>query len=723
MTKGYLLFIMACRAIIALIALFGLSRSHELGTSPFLLASGALIGIFTATRLVSSPLRFRGFVLLYIGGYGALTWVFWMLQTFIPNLTSEIFAVANLQGDFELTYLVFTLFSLTTWLVVRVPGALTVELVGTLLGYVVLFSGHRNFHFESPRILNSMAWSFSTSPLIIITILGILGLFVFVLYARLVSLFNAHVTQRSIPLRGKFALGSTLSVLAILAGLVWLAASTLYNHFNFVQQTRTANGVGQTQSPGLSPLGFHSALGSTAQPSALVRLESDYEKNPFVPMMYLRESALSTFNGRELVMAERIYDQDLPAITPEQNFSADPDAALPERKQISIAAYLLAEHNNAFAIDYPISITPLKNPNPQRFKKAFRAVSLAPQFSLQDLKHEQVGDARWNKAVWDHYLQTTTDKRYFEMAERITFSSNAVTSIERAFALTNYLSENATYTLTPGHEVSNTEDPVAPFLFGDMRGYCVHFAHATVFMLRALGIPSRIGTGYLTDLSQAKDGHILLRMSDRHAWAEVYIAGKGWIPFDTKPKHVESHAETQVDMKLLEELMGMLGPDETVLPKDIAKDEKGLEEPSSIPEFDPSSALPYLLALFALMYLTKLYLLVAWMLPGSASSRIRRTYRALVSWYCDLGYRRQLAESRDEFQKRLSDEIGVNALQVTPLLLKLRYKGAVTPEDSKLLSTFLKEEKNNHRNIHWLRRFIGVFNPISVFMSMRGGAW
>ena len=37
----------------------------------------------------------------------------------------------------------------------------------------------------------------------------------------------------------------------------------------------------------------------------------------------------------------------------------------------------------------------------------------------------------------------------------------------------------------------------AAFLFGNFTGYCVHSAHASVYLWRSLGLPARIGTGYL----------------------------------------------------------------------------------------------------------------------------------------------------------------------------------------------------------------------------------
>ena len=51
-------------------------------------------------------------------------------------------------------------------------------------------------------------------------------------------------------------------------------------------------------------------------------------------------------------------------------------------------------------------------------------------------------------------------------------------------------------------------------------------------MMRALDIPARIVTGYQGGEINALDGYWTLRHSDAHAWAEVWLAGRGWVRVD-----------------------------------------------------------------------------------------------------------------------------------------------------------------------------------------------
>ena len=52
-------------------------------------------------------------------------------------------------------------------------------------------------------------------------------------------------------------------------------------------------------------------------------------------------------------------------------------------------------------------------------------------------------------------------------------------------------------------------------------------------MLRTLGIPARIATGYAaTGGDVTPDGWTVVRDSDAHAWVEVWIPGHGWVTSD-----------------------------------------------------------------------------------------------------------------------------------------------------------------------------------------------
>ena len=86
-----------------------------------------------------------------------------------------------------------------------------------------------------------------------------------------------------------------------------------------------------------------------------------------------------------------------------------------------------------------------------------------------------------------------------------------------------------TYTLEPP---PLGEDDVDAFLFDTRQGFCEHFAAAFVVLMRAAGVPARVVTGYQGGEINPVDGSLEVRQSDAHAWAEVWLAGRGWLRVD-----------------------------------------------------------------------------------------------------------------------------------------------------------------------------------------------
>lgn len=85
------------------------------------------------------------------------------------------------------------------------------------------------------------------------------------------------------------------------------------------------------------------------------------------------------------------------------------------------------------------------------------------------------------------------------------------------------------YTLNPP---LSGADMVDEFLFDSKRGFCEHFAAAFVFSLRAAGVPARVVAGYQGGEVNPVDGYLEVRQYDAHAWAEAWIAGRGWVRID-----------------------------------------------------------------------------------------------------------------------------------------------------------------------------------------------
>lgn len=85
------------------------------------------------------------------------------------------------------------------------------------------------------------------------------------------------------------------------------------------------------------------------------------------------------------------------------------------------------------------------------------------------------------------------------------------------------------YTLEPPLLGRHTVDE---FLYQTQAGFCEHYAGAFVFLMRAAGVPARVVTGYQGGEINPLDGFMTVRQSDAHAWAEVWLAPRGWVRVD-----------------------------------------------------------------------------------------------------------------------------------------------------------------------------------------------
>ena len=156
-----------------------------------------------------------------------------------------------------------------------------------------------------------------------------------------------------------------------------------------------------------------------------------------------------------------------------------------------------------------------------------------------------------------YYTSIPADAKYqsiYELAKKVTAA--AKTPVDKVLALRDYfLSKNAagqplfSYTDNPGVPDIPNASKLTYFLLQNRKGYCAYYAGATLFMLRSLGIPSRIAVGFLTeDRSGGKNkGWYWFYEKQAHAWVQVYFPGYGWLDFDTTVGNGEAHEAPQTD--------------------------------------------------------------------------------------------------------------------------------------------------------------------------------
>ncbi len=136
-------------------------------------------------------------------------------------------------------------------------------------------------------------------------------------------------------------------------------------------------------------------------------------------------------------------------------------------------------------------------------------------------------------SVRDRYLQLPVlPDRVRRLAEDLTAAGGS--PYRKAAAVARYLRACCTYTLQ-APALPAGADAVDHFLFVTRQGSCEAFSSALAVLLRAVGVPARLVTGYTTGTYNRLTGYYEVRNSDAHAWVEVYQPGAGWVALDPTP--------------------------------------------------------------------------------------------------------------------------------------------------------------------------------------------
>ncbi|MGN6512081.1 MAG: transglutaminaseTgpA domain-containing protein [Lysobacteraceae bacterium] len=248
-------------------------------------------------------------------------------------------------------------------------------------------------------------------------------------------------------------------------------------------------------------------------------------------------------------------------------------------------------------------------------------------------------------------------------------------------------------------------DAVDAFLFAQRAGYCEHFSSAFVVLMRAAGIPARVVTGYVGGYRNPIGGYWEVRRSDAHAWAEVWLAGRGWVRVDpTAAVAPERIYDTLADRAPGAGLLGGLTPaydlgdwlrrgwNDFVLGFDATRQRRLLE---SLGMVEPGSG--RLLAFFAGVAALAL-LWMAWLTARAERERdpVLRAFHRLVARYARFGLARAPSEPAGTWAARVAAARPADAQALVRLIGRFnngRYAGADTPRATRDLVRALRRHR------------------------------
>ena len=173
-------------------------------------------------------------------------------------------------------------------------------------------------------------------------------------------------------------------------------------------------------------------------------------------------------------------------------------------------------------------------PFPSSTRIEYSAVSRLNTVVASDLQPQPV---TYPEAFLRHFLQMPMEsERIAALARDVTESNRS--AYEKAVAIQDHLSRHYRYSLDA--PLAAQANPLEEFLFIRKTGYCEHYATAMVMMLRAIGIPARLVTGFLATEWNEYGNYYVVRQQDAHAWVEVHLPHSGWVMMDPTPADGDS---------------------------------------------------------------------------------------------------------------------------------------------------------------------------------------
>ncbi|MFP4338252.1 MAG: DUF3488 and DUF4129 domain-containing transglutaminase family protein [Halothece sp.] len=198
---------------------------------------------------------------------------------------------------------------------------------------------------------------------------------------------------------------------------------------------------------------------------------------------------------------------------------------------------------NARDIYFPtreIAVDPhgsIQSPVPLGEGLTYTVISKVPYRDRATLR--QVGD-NYPDSIRNTYLQVPSEikNRIRQQGESLLADSSQPleATYEKVLYLAQAIKQN--YQLQPDIPfLEDDQDLVETFLFDWEGGYPDHFSTTLTIMLRSLGIPARVATGFSTGEFNPFTGLYVIRNTDAFALTEVYFPNYGWLPFDPIPGH------------------------------------------------------------------------------------------------------------------------------------------------------------------------------------------
>jgi transglutaminase-like putative cysteine protease len=162
----------------------------------------------------------------------------------------------------------------------------------------------------------------------------------------------------------------------------------------------------------------------------------------------------------------------------------------------------------------------------KKYTFEYRKVDYAPEV-LQRAKPLPA-----NNPIQQRFTQTPRVEDVDARVQALT--AGKTTPYDRVRAVFDSFSPALGFSYDVSPEPGNSGSALVDFL-NLKKGYCVQYAAALAWLVRAAGVPARVAFGFTRGNASTPNTATTLTNFNLHAWTEVYLDGFGWLPFDATP--------------------------------------------------------------------------------------------------------------------------------------------------------------------------------------------
>ncbi|MFI3186456.1 MAG: DUF3488 and transglutaminase-like domain-containing protein [Methylococcaceae bacterium] len=202
-------------------------------------------------------------------------------------------------------------------------------------------------------------------------------------------------------------------------------------------------------------------------------------------------------------------------------------------------------HNWVYALDMPAQFDASVQRNGNYQLTGQHKSGAAAEYSLVSYPHYNTGYITKTEYRENLQLPGAPSQRIVELVKQLQgFEAKPELFIQQV--LDYFRQQHFRYSLQPPLMPNN---PIESFLFETKTGFCNHYATAFVYLMRAADIPARVVGGYQGGELNAVGQFLEIRQANAHAWAEVWLDGKGWIRVDPTTAIAPDRIEQDINVQ------------------------------------------------------------------------------------------------------------------------------------------------------------------------------